>query len=493
MSQASTELDRRFALETVAVLRAWDNVDGLFADYVQEAFRDYLAAQSRFVAIDATKVNSVLSSSKIPYGQLIEDPKILLQASRTLKAETLVRTRVYKENSNYRFQVDWLLAPQMEILSSDTFRLEQPAPGKSFGVEELQTRLQQSLDRVIRKIPIQGHVTGRDQDSVTVNLGRSSGIRRGDTLKIGTLEEVKRHPLLKTVVDWRFDPTGEARVESVEDALSFAKILQENDRRPIARYQKIVTIIKAEEDSKVEVLTGEEAKARELRQSPKNGWFDGTLWIGSFKRDYSSSPTSGKSGSGFLIGAKAEGQLWLTREWFTEMTLAGATSGYSQKDTATGVATASSGVSASLVRFKLGGGYTFFSTPDLFGPRGWIKGGFQTTSYRLPLSAAEETSSNSVKGLFLGVGGALPLREPFGLLLNLDFGILTSASDDNPAAASISGASSVNFYIGGYYRLDQRMTLKAGFEILSQGADYASGAGFSQKVITFGPSLVYYF
>ena len=490
---ASAELDRKFSLETVAVLRAWDNVDGLFADYVTQSYKDYLNHQSRFVYIDTSKVDAVLGTSKIPYPQLIDDGKVLQQAAKSLKAETLNRTKNWKENQKYRFQSDWLVAPSMEILSSETFYLEQPAPGKSFSSDELKTKLQEALDHLIKKIPILGHVTGRDRDALTINLGRNSGLRRGDTLEIATLEEVKRHPLLRSIVDWRFEPTAKAKVENVDEALSFAKITEETTGRPAARFQKIVKIDHAPEESKVEILTGDQAKAQELNESPKLGYFEGTLLFGSLKRDYTVSGTNGRSGSGLLFGAKGQVQLWMTREWFAELGLGAGTASYSQSDLATGLPTAATSVSASFFQFKLDGGYTFFTTPDLFGPRGWVKAGLQTTSYRFPLSTSELTSGSGFTSFFIGIGGAMPIRDPYGFALSLDFGVLNSASSDDPSAPSVSGASSVDLYFGGYYRMDPRFTARVGLEILGQGADFSNGANFSQKVITFGPSLVYYF
>ena len=38
---------------------------------------------------------------------------------------------------------------------------------------------------------------------------------------------------------------------------------------------------------------------------------------------------------------------------------------------------------------KLDFGYTYYTTGDLFGPKAWVKLGFQTTSYNLPISDTE--------------------------------------------------------------------------------------------------------
>src|SRR5690242_8550870 len=46
IASANSELDRRYGLETVGFIRAIDNVDGAFADYIAAAYQDYFARQS---------------------------------------------------------------------------------------------------------------------------------------------------------------------------------------------------------------------------------------------------------------------------------------------------------------------------------------------------------------------------------------------------------------------------------------------------------------
>src|SRR6478609_5668088 len=66
-AHATAELDHRYALETLGALRSWDNVDGLFGDYVKTAYQEYFSHQSRFRFQDLSKVDSALMTAKIPY------------------------------------------------------------------------------------------------------------------------------------------------------------------------------------------------------------------------------------------------------------------------------------------------------------------------------------------------------------------------------------------------------------------------------------------
>jgi nucleoside-diphosphate-sugar epimerase len=65
-ARANPELDRLYALETIGILRSWDNVDGLFSEYVTTAYKDWFTKQSRFTLQDLSKADVLLANSKIP-------------------------------------------------------------------------------------------------------------------------------------------------------------------------------------------------------------------------------------------------------------------------------------------------------------------------------------------------------------------------------------------------------------------------------------------
>jgi hypothetical protein len=491
---ASVELDRKYSLDSVGFLKAWDNVDGLFADYVTDAYKAYFAGQSRFLSRDISRANSLLARSKIPYSKLIEDRKILGQLSRATKSATLIRTKIYKEGNQYRFIIDWLHAPQMDLLSTVEFTLEQPEGRKSFGVEEIRNILAQGLDQLILKVPFRAHVTGRDQQAVTINIGSNTSLKAGDKVVVGTLEEVKLHPLLHSVVDWRSSETGRMEVETIDGGMAFCRVLQEEPGRKIARYQKVVQILPKPLDTSVEpdAQSKEQASARDA--PPEFGWASAGLWLGQLSRQYSATASggtaSGKNGSGIFYGAKADVQVWLFRTLFAELGLGYATSSYTQKDLATGTASSSVTVSTSMSQFGLG--YLHYLTPNMFGPKGWAKVAYQGLSYTMPDSDDEFTGPTSFGGLALAVGADLPLWNVYGALLSFDYGVMQTAAAEG-VTGTPSGVTNMGFYLGGYYRLAPKMTVRTGIELLMSGADMGSGASLTHSAVSIGPSLLYYF
>lgn len=490
-AQASYELDRRYGLETVGVLKSWDNVDDLFADYVENAYREYFRKQSRFQVRDIKPAVDVLLKSQLSYLKIVDDAAILGQVSRTMKVESLIRTKIYKEGPQYRFVLDWLLSPKMELLANHTFRIDQPRSGVALSPEEINRTLRENVEKLVAKVPFAGHVTGRDEKNtqwVTVNLGNKSALRKGDILVIGTLEDVKKHPLLGSIVEWNMVETGRLVVEQVDEKLAFCKVMEEKSERAIESYQKIMKVLPRTEESDAVLAEGTTSRgrigAREVDETgikksendqPTLGWAQGGLWLGTFSRSYSNASTSRDSG-GLLVGVKADSQIWLTREYFAELQFAyGFFSG------------------GNVTRIQIDAGYNYFVNKSFYGPKGFVRMGYHTTSADLTVSTADLTGPLSVGALFLGIGGELPVRSGWSAVLNFDIGLIKSMTETGLNSGSDTGITDVAVFLGAMYRWKPKMTLRVGVDLIQNGVDFSSGATVSHRVFSFGPALVYYF
>lgn len=527
-ARANAELDRKYALETVGALRAWDNVDGLFADYVAAAYKDYFSKQTRFRLQDLSKADTLLGGSKLTYAKAIDDTEILGQLSRSLKSHSLLRTRVYKEGPRYRFTIDWLHAPQMEVLATETFNMEDQGALRAAGrlgeanesqdfagLGDIKGRLQTALSRLFAQVPFIGQVTGRDQGDVTINLGLATGIKRGDTLIIGTIEEVKRHPLLKQIVEWRLSPVGKVDVDNVDEALAFGHVTDQEEGREISRYQKIMRIVPRPERID-ENPAAKLVETNPIEESPKLGFATVSLWTGAYSRQYSSAESMGvnavnNAGSGFMYGARGSGEIWLNREFFFDIAMGYAAFSFSQSQVGTinpstilyddgtteevpVVIPASESHSGSIFTLSGALGYTYLVTGDFFGPRAWLKAGYRLDSYNLPVVANPDAlAPYSVKSVFLGIGGDLPIRHNYGARVDLEFGLFNSGSQTGGSAGAANSSHNASISLGGYYRYRPRVMFQAALEIHGTGSEFGTSANLSQKTITFLPSVSYLF
>lgn len=501
MAWAGPDLDRKYTLESVGFLRTWDNVDGLFVEYMAKAFRDYFASQSRFRVQELQKADDVLVRAKIPYSELIQDPAVLQQISKSLRVETLLRSRVWKEGENYRITFDWIHALKNEQLATHTFVYSPEPNAKDFGGDRLKERVADELKALFRKIPFQGQVTGRDGDWVTIDLG-TSALKKGDTVILSTLEDVRIHPMEKSIVEWNFAETGRAEIDQIEERIAFGKINAESPNRQISRFQKVTKILPKQDKVETPAITSqstEEAEIEDRREAPRLGWVSGGIHMGGFTRDYtSSSGTAGFMGGGFLAGAKASSQLWLTRQFFVEGSFYYDFFGYGQRDLSTGspsTLTSAGGMSGSASGFSLYAGYSYLATGHFFGPKAWVKLGLRSTGYTLPVAVAENLGPSSFSSILaLGIGGDLPIRDRLGAVVSLDIGLFRSGGETGFSSGVPDGADDVQMFLGGYYKWDTRLALRVGVEVVANGATFSTGSTvLSMRSISFAPSLQYYF
>lgn len=494
-ARANSELDRQFSLESIGYLRAYDNMDGLFADYVSQAYRDYFSGQTRFVLQDLTQADAILSRSQIPFAQLIEDVDVLAQVARASRSETLLRTKIVKEGRLYRFTIDWIHAPKIDLIATETFTLEEPQDGRAVGLGDIQSALQGGLDRLIAKVPFQAMVTGRDNQSLTINLGAHLSLKKGDELVIGTLDEVKRHPLLKTIVEWKLTPVGHAIVEQVDDGIAFARVSDEEPTRRITRFQKVTQIIPYQEPK---VVDGDSQRAEEagLAESPPSlGWISAQILGGYHDRSVgTSSGTTTLRGSGFVAGARAEGEIWFTKDFFADATFQYGFGSLGQVDATTNTPTAGGAQTFSIFAYKFNAGFAFLTTGDFFGPKAWVKLGYRNTSYIYPANATEVTAPIAFGAFFAGLGGQLPIRAGFGIEANFEYGLFNSSGGfSGLSTGTVNGSNQAELYLGATYRYSPRITFRAGLSVLGTGADFSGGTSLGQKYLTFAPSIQYAF
>ncbi|MFZ9594720.1 MAG: hypothetical protein ACO3A2_01435 [Bdellovibrionia bacterium] len=499
-AQGNPELDHQYDPFTVATLKAWDNVDGLFNETVQQAFQEYFSEQNRFTVTDLSAADFLLSQSKIPYPKIISDPDILKQLARSSKSQTLLRTRIIKEGPQYRISLDWLLAPQMDLIAHQEAFLEDIQTEHDSLSSRLIPLLKSNLNQLLAQVPFIAQVTGRDGPSVTVNLGQSSGLEPGDVLEIGTLSAVKKHPLLKKIVDWQFSRSGRVEVLQVEDQIAFCKVLSEEPSQEILRSQKVLHIQKrvktpAQEPSTPEPTQPKQPALQVEDQEPKLFTLGFSLFPGSLDRQFSATGAPSYSGGGLSVGSQALGEVILTRRWFSGIEFRYSLAQFFQKDLASGAQSAASqqgGVVSSLFSYKIYAGYWFLQPESPLKPRAWIKMTYNPESYHLPTSSTELTGPLDFSALLIGLGGELPIRENSGIMGHLSYRLLSSVSS-TWVTSSVNTSTKMDFYLGAYYRIYPELSIKLGIDVSTSQVIFSTSENIDQKMVSFAPTLLYYF
>lgn len=499
------DFDRKYALETIGALRAYDNIDDVFGDYIKDAYARFFERNSRFVYVSIDELDEVLKKSNLAYEKVISNNSVLEQVARSARIESLIRTKVIKEGPKYRVLIDWLHAPNMDSLGSVSFYYYHVDHQTAIGEKRLQEEVSNALNELFDQLPFKGHVTGIDGNAVTLNLGRDTAVRKDDTLVIGSLVQVRKHPLLGKLVDWKSKYVARVKVTAVEEKICFGEIVEIADNSSIEKYQKVIEIIPAKDPlfapvvgdeaidpSSGKTISGYDDDSGEAKGwQPRYGWVGGGIWIGALDRQYSDTAVN-YDGGGLLFGSKLEGQAWLNKKLFLELQLGAGFNSFSQEDVKTGYSVSGTTGSGTATVFELGMGYYYHLDQSFFGPKGWVKLGYHSRHYSLARDTSTYTSATTYSGMFIGVGGDLPFQEKWGAYFTFDFGLFKGVDDD----IVTSGAASVtdfSVFLGGYYRFSEKVMIRSGLDVQANGADFDGGKGLTHKIIGLTGKLLYFF
>ena len=485
-ANASPENDRVYQLDTVAWLKASDNADGVFTEYLDDQYASYFSQQTRFVVKPLKGLREVLDSSSAKYPELVTQPEILKKIALRFKVENLIRTKVYKEGDTYRFVIEWVYAPKGDVLATSEFRFADPKNEDGLKRSQMPAAIHQGLDNLIAKLPFIGQVTGVDGDTITVSVGHNQNVKPNEFVTIYTLQSVRRHPLLKTIEEWRWQPVGRAQVQQVEESLSFAKVTELEPGQKVIRYQKIKEVLPAPVDEKAAL----EAKKADI---PRLGWVAANVGLGSYSRDVGlPGGSSGRTGGGLMEKFEIDSQVWLNSRFIAQGTFGGTAFKYNAKDLSTGTSTGGD-YSGSGTNFRLAAGYSFFPMKTIYDSIAWVHLGYKTQSYNLPTNLTDYAGNSSFGSLFIGVGGQAQIDKDLGAELGIDLGVLRSASEDDLGFGDASASTDLAFRLGGTYHLKDQLYVRLLLLFTSQSMDFAGGQSISEKAFSISPSLMYYF
>lgn len=467
---AEIDPNQLLAFKKIYVEPATDNVDGAFRAPVDQSYKEVFDRNPRFELVDSAA-----------------------------EADTVIKTVLTKKTTGVDIEITLIAKLSEESFSSDKTTIPPEASGSETG-----SAVKQLLKGALKRIPFYGTVTGRENKELTFDIGSAHGLHKGDLLQISRVDNIKRHPLLKTIVDAQLVPVGTAAVDEVEETMAFGHVHNEIVGQTIQKLHKVTAVegrLVPEEastaDSDADQSSGESTITKgDEYQGPHLGWFGLGLFLGEFSSSSSQrSGASSFSGSSFSPGAKVGGEVWITKRWFADMSLGMTTFSYAQRDERLESQPGKNEASASTRAFGFNFGYRYLPTSDLNGPQAYFKLGYYNYTFDVMTIATDLQSSKSYSGLNLGVGGSLPIfAQGTGALLNFNLLLFPSIDEGSYATGAGGSASGVNFFVGMYHFFSSNLALRAGLQFDVYSADFDEGASSTgQRQFGFLPSLLYYF
>ncbi len=488
-ASATPENDRVYQLDSIGWLKPVDNVDGIFTEYLNERFAEYFKAQSRFVVRPLRGLKEIFGSSSASYDELIREPGILRKISQKFRVECVLRSRVFKEGDSYRFELDWVYAPKGDVIAQAEFRHIDDRREEGLRAGGLDAAVKKSLDELIAKLPFLGQVTGVDADLITISVGHDMGLRPGQFVTLHSIESVKRHPVLGTIEEWRWQPVGRARVEQVDASLAFARVIETSPGAGVVRNQKIRQIL----DAPVEpVATVKKSEVFE----PKMGWVAANLGIGTYSREIGvpADANGGRGGGGLQGTFEIDSQIWINSRFIGQGNLGASVLGYSPTLLNTDAAQSAS-YSGNRMAGRFAVGYAVIPMETLHDPIAWVHAGYRFDTTSLTTALSDFVATSSTKSLFIGVGGEFPISASFMAQIGMDLGVIRSAESAalSTSFGEASSTSDLAIKVAGAYQLNERIFFRTVISLQSQGIRFANDQTLNQKLFSITPSIMYYF
>lgn len=440
-----------------------DNLSGIYAGPLTESLKSRLSMDPRWSLVETR--NFSLGAE--------ESADRIREAMKVLKADAVLTGRVQKGPAGLTLRLTLYAGSEgLPLLA------EEAVEPRQFSTDRMNFLLKESLQRLRDRLPFHGIVSSRRGQQVTINLGRNSGLRDGDTVDVIQILKVNRHPKLNFMISTDKEILGKARIFKADEELSFANLIYEKEAgvvvpglkvlapRPIV-YAEPVTAGGTSARADAPLAFGEKPIEWLPEPTPQYGRAQILGGLGQYSQSSNFRTAGGVSGTNSLtpnLALMAEG--WLNRDWWVGFSLR--QSAFSVNN---GLANSFPGkINMSLSKYDVSAGYNFLLGNDFFGPKLQLSLGMAQFKSRADESTPLLFSNMDFGGTFVGFNFNTNLGEEslWDVGARMKYYLSPDASDsaDSGSVKSVS-ANDFAFLLARRVRQNFRYVGELNFEYYS--------------------------
>jgi len=238
------------------------NADNDMGKIVAEWLVTALVKEGRFDVIERRLLSKVLEEQQIGASGVVDADS----ASRLGK---VLGAKVVITGSVLQFQnVVEVNARIIEVESSSIIAAES---AKSTNTARLEELVVQMTDKIIKDFPLEGYVVLRDKDTVLIDLGRQTGVKRGMQFIAYREGRVIKHPKTGEVLDVETIELGDLEITEVSQKTASGVVIKEESPGAVAYGDMVRSAVQAqpatvEEQSSADTGKKEKRKARRHRR-----------------------------------------------------------------------------------------------------------------------------------------------------------------------------------------------------------------------------------
>ncbi|MCO4752927.1 MAG: hypothetical protein KC478_00525 [Bacteriovoracaceae bacterium] len=446
---------------------------------VYEGIETYLKTSKWCDYKSSAELIEVFSRYRDRLQEHLKDPKVLTTVSNRTSAGSLVRVSLEYEVNQVKVEMDIVGENGTDIYFSEKDTLQDTSP------DQIVQTVRSWLELYETTIPYDGKVLGVLGDQLTFTYPKKLKLDVGQGFRVRRFVSKNKHPLLKKVVEWDTDLLARGKVFNVNDnqALGLVKVYESNLK---VSPNDWVVFEESTPGQVIEDTTYPEVKAN---QFGKLGFL--TLYFDIASTSVGTNTADNNKATGFTYGVSAEVEAWLTRNYFVMGEFGRRLGTLSEQSGSLNL----SEVSITSGSLKIGGGYKYLPLGFFYGPQINLTAGYASYSYDVEESSTDGFGKNSISGIFLGVGGNMPLQKGIRIFGGAQFIPFSSFDDEDNIFGSEKSSSSMVFRGGLKYQYSPLISLDAAFETQNNSVKFDSGSttqlNYRDTVLKFGGSFIF--
>lgn len=498
-------IDEQLTIRKITVLPGSDNTDGIYARPLETHLVSLVKQSHRWEYAES----GITSLPKTPL-DLEENPDLVKSVLAPLDADAAVLPIVTRGPRGLSIRLDLFLKSDGKMLAQETVR-----DYTRFEMVDVKAVMSGMYKKLITSVPYEGLLLSRQGTRVTMNLGKTDGVKVDQTVSVIQIISNTRHPKFGFLISTEKEILGQVKVLKVDDTLSFGVIISEKERGAIRRLAKISGVkpidygeaqtLSSNGDNDVRsrpdngIAFGDSAKEWLPTKAPSFGQVGLKAGLGSYTGSTNVTGVGSlEARSAFFPMLSVSGELWLNPQWTV---IADITQGIISTPNPRQVSSPGT-LNHALSKYSMALGYNFLIHDDFFGPKFQLKAGFNF--YRMFVDDASPQAFTTVNysGFLLGLGLYFPIADNSPWAVGGDFAMtLFSKLTEAPVSSGDSANNTINdfsLFIERKVAINLKARGSLDFSLYSSsltgaGTRTETATSISQRVVGVGAGLIYQF
>lgn len=200
---------------------------------VAEWFITALVKEGRFDVVERAMLNKLLNEQKMGLSGVV-DENSATQLGKILGVKIIISGSVMK--------LQGVLEVNARIIDVETASIIAAENVKSTASTSLQSLIVQMSDKIIKNFPLEGYVVHRNGDTLSIDLGKRTGVKPEMEFMVFKEGAVIKHPKTGEVLDVEMIQTGKIKIVRVSKKIASATITEEASTSSIAVGQMVKSI-----------------------------------------------------------------------------------------------------------------------------------------------------------------------------------------------------------------------------------------------------------